>query len=87
MNTKYSLFLITLILIYLFKFWHAKPFFQVRAHKVTTYKYNTSTSNKAKYIQHTIQIDNLQYRVSDQSPDGSIAGHVLLLTYKQYLNT
>ena len=28
-----------------------------------------------------------RFRVNDQSPDGSITGHDLLLTYKHYLNT
>ena len=32
------------------------------------------------------QMSPKQYRASDQSADGSITGHDLLLTYKQYLN-
>ena len=43
-------------MIYLFKLLHlAKRFFHARVHQVTTY--NTSTRNKAKYIQHIYNTD------------------------------
>ena len=53
----------------LFKLWpSANLFFHARVHKVTTY--NTSTNNKAKYIQYKY---NLQYKAYIQ--------HTIQITY------